>query len=262
MSASPDWPASIWFMGCGAMAGAMLSRWLMCGLDATRVTVIDPAQRRSDVRTLDSLPDEPAPDLLLLGVKPQMLDAVGEAVAAAVGSATTLVSILAGVRHATLAGHFASAGKVVRVMPNMPVAIGEGAVVLYAPGVDRGPLDALMQPLGLVEWLDDEALFDAVTALSGSGPAFTYRFAEALAKGGTELGLDDLLADRLARATVAGAAALARASSEPLAALADRVASNGGSTRVGLDVLERRLDALLTETLRATEARNRELGQG
>lgn len=253
---------TFWIVGCGAMAGAMLSRWLTCGLDAASVTVIDPGLPRFDgVRVVANMPDGPPPARLLLGVKPQLLNAVLQDVAAAIGPETQLLSILAGTTHITLTAHFPAAGSVVRVMPNLPVAIGQGAVALHAPGVDRAPLDALMAPLGLVEWIDDEALFDAVTALSGSGPAFLYRFAEALAKGGSAMGLSIEQADRLARATVAGAAAFARASPDPLAAMADRVASKGGSTREGLDVLDadEALDVLVERTLRAAHARNRVL---
>ena len=249
-----------WIVGCGAMAGAMLSRWLDSGaLEPTLVTVIDPARPDfPNVRSLTALPDEAPPARLMLGVKPQMLNDVAAQVARAVGPQTQLISILAGTRHATLATRFERAASVVRVMPNLPVAIGQGAVALHAPNVDRAPLDALFAQLGLVEWIDDEGLFDAVTALSGSGPAFFYRFAEALAKGGVSMGLDQAQADRLARATVAGAAALAKASPEPLAALADRVASKGGSTREGLDALDEdaALDRVVAAALRAAEARN------
>ncbi len=252
-----------WLLGCGNMAGAMLARWLATGLAPERVTVIDPGLPDVGVRTLATFPDEPPPGLLMLGVKPQMLDAVAGAAARAIGPETILLSILAGTTHASLAARFPAAGAIVRVMPNLPVAIGKGAVALHAPGVARAPLDALFAPLGLVEWIDDERLFDAVTALSGSGPAFLYRFAEALAKGGAAMGLDPAQADRLARVTVEGAATLAAASPEPLATLADRVASKGGSTRVALDVLDAddALTVLVTAALRAAAARNRDLAQ-
>jgi pyrroline-5-carboxylate reductase len=247
------------------MAGAMLSRWLATGMDAASITVIDPGTQNvaAGVRQLATLPNEAPPAMLMLGVKPQMLPDVAPDVAQVIGAKTTLLSILAGTRHATLADIFPQAGHVVRVMPNLPVAIGEGAVALHAPGADRAALTALMAPLGLVEWIEDEGLFDAVTALSGSGPAFLYRFARALAEGGAALGLDPHVADRLARATVAGAASLAKASPEPLSALADRVASKGGSTRVGLEVLDDQgaLTALVADALRAAENRNRELAR-
>jgi pyrroline-5-carboxylate reductase len=256
-------PETLWLLGCGNMAGAMLSRWLDTGMDPASVTVIDPALPQFDgVRTLPTLPDEPAPAMLLLGVKPQMLGEVAQRLSQVLGRDTILLSILAGVAHASLAARFPHAKTIVRVMPNLPVRIGKGAVALHAPGAARAPLDTLFAPLGLVEWIDDETLFDAVTALSGSGPAFVYRFAEALAKGGAAMGLDAAQADRLARATVEGAALLAAASAEPLGALADRVASKGGSTRVGLDVLDADapLARLVEAALRAAQARNRELG--
>ncbi|UVO54586.1 pyrroline-5-carboxylate reductase [Sphingomonas sp. SUN039] len=254
-----------WLIGCGAMAGAMLSRWLATGMDPARVTVIDPALPHFDgVRAVATLPDESPPAMLMLGVKPQMLGDIAPVVARATGPETVVLSILAGTRHAKLVEAFPHAHRVVRVMPNLPVAIGEGAVALHAPGADRAGITALMAPLGLVEWIDDEGLFDAVTALSGSGPALVYRFAQALAEGGAAMGLSPDMADRLARATVAGAASLAKASPEPLGVLADRVASKGGSTRVGLDVLDEgaALNALVAAALKAAQARNRELGNG
>ncbi len=249
-----------WLMGCGAMAGAMLARWRATGLDL-EFTVIDPARPViAGVRVLADFPDEAPPERLMLGVKPQALDIVTPGVARAIGPATTVLSILAGVRHARLADRFGAAGAIVRVMPNLPVAIGKGVVALYAPTGPDAATTALMAPLGLVEWLSDEEQFDAVTALSGSGPAFTYRFIDALARGGSVLGLAPDLADRLARATVAGAAEIAAASPETLSTLADRVASKGGSTRVGLDVIDVDIDALVCATLAAAQRRNQTLG--
>lgn len=247
------------------MAGAMLTRWLATGMEPARITVIDPSLPVfAGVRVVATLPDEAPPAMLMLGVKPQMLDDVAPVVAKAVGPKTILLSILAGTRHASLVGAFPTAGQVVRVMPNLPVAIGAGVAALYAPGADRAELTKLMVPLGLVEWIDDESLFDTVTALSGSGPAFTYRFAQALAEGGAALGLAPDVADRLARATVAGAASQAKSAPDSLSALADRVASKGGSTRVGLDVLDAdaALNDLVASALRAAVERNREMASG
>lgn len=256
-------PSPLWIVGCGTMAGAMLSRWLATGMHPASVTVVDPALPNvgHGVRVLPDLPDEVPPALLVLGVKPQMLSELAPAVAKVVGPDTTVLSILAGKTHATLTQLFPDAAAIVRVMPNLPVAIGQGAVALYAPNVGRAPLTALMAPLGLVEWIDDEALFDAVTALSGSGPAFLYRFAAALAQGGGVMGLAPEQADRLARATVAGAAALAKASPDTLSTLADRVASKGGSTRMALDVLDAddALATLVDQALKAAQAHNRKL---
>lgn len=253
---------TIWLIGCGNMAGAMLSRWLATGLDPARVTVIDPAMPDVGVRVLSALPNEPAPDMLMLGVKPQMLADVAPGLEAATDGAL-LLSILAGTTTATLTHTFPTARAILRVMPNLPVAIGKGVVGLHGDlgDADRAAANALMAPLGLVEWIADESHFDAVTALSGSGPAFLYRFIDALAQGGAALGLPADQAARLALATVEGAALTAAASADAPASLADKVASKGGSTRAGLDVLDAdsALETLVAATLAAAEARNREL---
>ena len=253
---------SLWIIGCGNMAGAMLSRWLDAGMDAARVTVIDPAATRDDVRVLRSLPDEPAPTMLMLGIKPQMLGDVAPGLQAATDGAI-LLSILAGTTIATLAQTFPKARTIVRVMPNLPVAIGKGVVGLHGALAydDRTAANTLMAPLGLVEWIADEAHFDAVTALSGSGPAFVYRFIDALAQGGAALGLPADQAARLALATVEGAGLLAAGSDVSPADLADRVASKGGSTRMGLDLLDAgdALVGLMHKALAAAEIRNREM---
>ncbi len=251
----------IWLIGCGNMAGAMLRRWLDAGLAPDAVTVIRPSgiAPAPGVRTRATLPDEAPPALLMLGVKPQKLDAVADAVAAAIGPDTVLVSILAGADLPTLRARFPVAGAIVRAMPNTPVAIGRGVVGLA--GDDSPAVDTLMAPLGLVARVPDETLFEALTALSGCGPAFLFRFVDALAAAGARLGVDPALAARLAIATVDGAAGLAAASSESPAQLADRVASPGGMTRQGLDVLDRdhALDRLVAATLDAAVARGREL---
>ncbi len=193
----------------------------------------------------------------MLAVKPQQLGALPRF------TAGTLVSILAGVEEATLRDRFA-AGAVVRAMPNLPVGIGKGVVALHSASADpaaREAVSALMAPLGLVEWIADESLFDAVTALSGCGPGFLYRFIDALAEAGGALGLPVDQARRLAIATVEGSALLAAQASDPPSVLADRVASPGGSTREGLNVLDRAdaLKALLRETLAASARRNAEM---
>ena len=254
--------SSLWLIGCGNMAGAMLSRWIDAGMDPARVTVIDPATTRTDVRVLRSVPDEAPPTMVMLGVKPQMLDDVVPGLQAATQGAL-LISILAGTTTMSLAKYFPVARAVLRIMPNLPVAIGRGVVGLHGTltAQDRLSAEILMAPHGLVEWIADETHFDAVTALSGSGPAFVYRFIDALAKGGAALGLPTDQAARLALATVEGAGLLAASSDATPAELAERVASKGGSTRKGLDVLDAddAVVRLLTAALRAAEARNREM---
>lgn len=258
---STDGAGGLWLVGCGNMGGAMLRRWVEGGTDPATVTVIDPGVPAlpAGVRHLTEPPADAAPDVLLLAVKPQLLDA-----AAAIWAdvpARLLVSILAGVDGATLARRFPRAEAIVRAMPNLPVALGRGVVALHAAAAGdqaRAQAEALVAPLGLVEWIGREDQFDAVTALSGCGPGFTYRFIDALAAAGAALGLPADQAQRLALATVDGAAALAAASPDSPATLADRVASPGGATREGLNVLDAddALVRLLTATLRAAAERS------
>ena len=257
----------ILLVGCGNMAGAMLSRWLETGLDPGRVTVVSPSGRAvpGGVRVLRAVPPAESErfDTILLGLKPQKLPELA-ATPLKDHAPDLLVSILAGVEEPALVAACPKAGSIVRAMPNLPVALGHGVVALHSRAATadaRTSAAALMRPLGLVEWIANQALFDAVTALAGSGPAFLYRFADALAGAGAALGLPRVQADRLALATVEGAAMLAARSADAPATLADKVASPGGSTREGLNVLDRddALLRLLTETLRAAERRNREM---
>lgn len=252
-------------IGCGHMAGAMLSRWLDVGLQPSLVQAVRPSGRSvgdgvTVVRDVADLPH--APGAVLLAVKPQKLAEIAEAVRPIAHG--PLLSILAGTTLGSLARLFPQA-TVVRAMPNLPVAGGDGVVGLCA--VDRTSpaarlADALMAPLGLVEWVAEDR-FDALTALAGSGPAYLYRIVDALARAGAEAGLEPEQALRLARATVRGAARVVADSDEPPVALADRVASRGGSTRAGLDVLDAdgSLDRLLTRTIAAAVERNRSLGE-
>ena len=266
--AKPDapvrWPAHVLLIGCGNMAGAMLARWLDCGLPPVRVTVIRPSGKPvADGVTVRTDLSEPiaAGTVVLLGCKPQQLPDVSSALSGLIGENATLLSILAGVPVDRLRAAFGQAGAIVRCMPNLPVRIGRGVSTLYAeaaaPQAVRTVASDLCAPLGLVEWLDDEALFDAATALAGCGPAFVYRFIDALGAAGTHLGLDPAQAARMALATVEGAAIGAADGDVTPAAMADAVASKGGMTREGLDVLDRPdgLAALLVETLRAARDR-------
>lgn len=250
----------IWMIGCGNMGGAMLRRWLTAGVDPALVTVVTRSGRGvpAEVRALAAPPLDETPATLILAVKPQQLDTVLPLLAEV--RPRLLVSILAGVEEQALARRI-PAGAVVRAMPNLPVTIGRGVTALFTSSRDpvvRAAAEALATPLGLVEWIDDERRFDAVTALAGCGPGFVFRFADALATAGAALGLPEEQARRLALATLAGSAAMAADAAEPPAVLADRVASPGGSTRAGLDVLDRggALFELLRATLAASAARN------
>lgn len=253
-------------VGAGNMGGAMLRRWIDSGACAAGdVAVVDRALPAlpAGVRAIPHVADLDASwrgATLVLAVKPQQLGDVAPQIAAL--APAVLISILAGVTHGRLR---ALGGTIVRATPNMPVALGRGVVALngaVSPDA-RHAIDTLMAPLGLVEWIEDEALFDAVTALSGCGPAFAYRFIDAMAKAATALGLPADQASRFATATVEGAAALLGQSGESAAVMADRVASPGGSTREGLDVLDHdgALDRLMAATLAAACARNEALGK-
>lgn len=252
-------------IGCGNMGGAMLRRWLAAGLDPARVTVVSPSGRAmpGGVVTLTAVPEpDEAFDTIILALKPQKLREL-DGMPFAAHAPRLLLSILAGVDEAAVAAT-CRARAIVRAMPNLPVALGEGVTALFTSTGDdnaRRTAEALAAPLGHHEWIAEERLFDAVTALAGSGPAFLFRFVDALARGGAALGLPQDQARRLALATVKGSALMAAAADETPAALADRVASPGGSTREGLHVLDRddALTRLLTETLRASERRNGEL---
>lgn len=249
-------PAGMWLVGCGNMGGAMLRRWIEAGvLDPGQVFVANRQGRElpEGVRQGRAFPDEAPPEFLLLGVKPQQIDAIP-----AIPPRGTLISILAGADTATLQARFPGY-RIVRALPNLPVAIGKGVVAMHGARTDA--IDALMAPLGLVEWIADEAQFDLVTALAGSGPAFLYRFIDALARAGAQLGLRNDQAERLALATVEGSSLLAASADATPEVLAERVASPGGSTREGLNVLDRdeALVALLRETLEAATRRNGEM---
>ena len=256
---------SILLVGCGNMAGAMLRGWLASGLAAERFAVVDPAARDlpAGVRSLTSVPADEPFDAVLLGVKPQVLRDVAPAVEPAAGPQTTVMSILAGVELAVLAAHFPRAAGFLRVMPNLAAALGKSPMGVAERGLDsarREAAMALLAPLGAPEWIE-EAEFDLVTALAGSGPAFVYRFIDALSAAAAELGLEQGKARRLALATVDGASALAAASPYDPGELARRVASPGGVTLAGLEMLDRdgTLTHLLEQTLRAARDRSAQM---
>lgn len=249
-------------IGCGNMGGAMLAGWLAAGHDPARFSVLDPALTEAPpgvalYRTAEDAVSAGAHDAVLLGFKPQQLGALGPGVQALTGSAVTVCSLLAGITLDQLGAAFSQARAHVRVMPNLAARINKSPVIISERGLGeaaRNAMFALFDTLGSAVWLDDEAQFDLVTALAGSGPGFVYRFIDALAGAAVDLGLDKATAASLALATVEGAAALAAAADVSPGTLADRVASPGGMTREGLNVLDdgAALRCLLTKTLRAT----------
>lgn len=255
----------LWLLGCGNMGGALLERWLACGLDPKSVTVIDPNPRSAPagVRVVGTPQDAgDPPRLVLLAIKPQMLETVATQLAGRLDHQPLVISILAGIETPTLSR---LSPRVVRAMPNLPVRIGQGTTALFGGSApDRAVAEALMAAAGHAHWLDDEALFDAVTGVSGSGPAYLFRFVEALAAAGEAAGLPADLAAGLALDTVTGAAALAAGRDVSPAELRAQVTSPNGTTAAGLAVLdgEGALTALLTATVAAAARRSRELAQG
>jgi len=258
-------------IGCGNMCGAMLAGWLAAGEAPARFAVLDPALEAAPqgvklYRSADEALAAGGCDAVLLGFKPQQLGTLAPGLAALCGSGVTLYSLLAGITLAQLESAFPDATAHVRVMPNLAAAICKSPVILAQSGLDeagRASVHGLFDALGTALWLEDETQFDLVTALAGSGPGFVYRVIDALAGAATELGLDRGLADTLALTMVEGAAALAASADASPAALADRVASPGGMTREGLNVLDKdgALLDLMTATLRATRDRGAALSQ-
>lgn len=258
---------SILLVGCGNMAGAMLEGWLAAGLDRARFTIVDPlrAEAPGGIAVLPALPDTGHFDAVLLGIKPQNLAEAAPGVAPLAGEGTTVLSLLAGIELAVLQRHFPVARAHVRVMPNLAVALGKAPIALAGDGHDPAlaeAITALLQPLGTPEWIAEDK-FDLVTALAGSGPAFVYRFIDALGAAATRLGLPEEQARRLALAMVEGASALAATSPHDPGKLADMVASKGGVTRAGLDVLDEgeALGRVVLDCLRAARDRSSEMAR-
>jgi pyrroline-5-carboxylate reductase len=250
------------------MGGAMLEGWLNLGLDPARVAVIEP-QPSPDLsasagRGVTLNPAAAPKTVIVVAVKPQTAAEAVPALAAFCGADTLVVSIMAG---RTL-GFFAEAlpgVAAVRAMPNTPAAVGRGITVAVPNGAVSGQqrvlADVLLAAVGGVEWVDDEALLDAVTAVSGSGPAYVFLLAEALAQAGVDAGLPVPLAARLARETVAGSGELLHRSSLDPAALRQNVTSPGGTTAAALKVLmgTEGFGVLMRQAVAEATRRSREL---
>jgi pyrroline-5-carboxylate reductase len=264
--ADPLLPGPLWLVGCGNMAGAMLARWLEEGVDPAHVSVIRPSGREAGegIRVTTDYPEDEVPAIVLLGMKPYQLDAVAPALAPILDVETILVSILAGVELASLRARFPAPRTIVRAMPNLPVRIGKGVIGLCSDSGDlaaRALVTGLMATLGHAEWFDDENRFQLAGHLTGAGPAFLFRFVDALSTAAERLGLPCDQARRLALRMAEGAAALAAGSGEDAETLARRVASPGGTTAAGLKVLDadRALLDLVERTLDASRARGLEM---
>jgi len=257
--------------GAGKMGGALLEGWLRLGLDPQRVAVLEPAPS-AELAALRARGLRLNPDVTALGevaavviaVKPQMAEQAVAALSPLLSTTTVAVSIMAGRTLQFLAATLRRPCALVRAMPNTPAAIGRGitvAVPRNADAAQRALADLLLSATGAVEWIEDESLMDAVTAVSGSGPAYVFLLAEALAEAGVAAGLPQPLAARLARETVAGAGELLHRSPLDAAALRENVTSPGGTTAAALAVLmgEHGLPALMRRAIAAATARSREL---
>ena len=258
----------ILLVGCGRMGGALLDGWLDRGVPAHDIVVVEPqpAVQRAHVTVVASPASIPAdfePTVVVLAVKPQVM---AETLPAYCRYATPVfLSIAAGKTLDFFAAHLGPDVAIVRAMPNTPAAVRRGITVAVAgPPVStaqRQCCDTLLTAVGEVLWIEDEALMDAVTAVSGSGPAYVYLLTEAMADAGRQAGLPDEIADRLARQTVVGAGELMRQSPESPEQLRKNVTSPGGTTAAALAVLSAPggVHSLLTNAIEAATQRSKEL---
>lgn len=260
-------------LGCGKMGSAMLEGWLRQGLLPTATWVIDPnpsdwvqGLARDGVHLNDGMPETPA--VVLIAVKPQMMGAALPRVAGFGGGDTVIVTVAAGTTIATYEAVFGAATRIVRAMPNTPAAVGRGITAMIgnraATAADLDLAEGLLSAVGAVVRLEGEHQMDAVTAVSGSGPAYVFHLIEALAAAGEAEGLPADLAMQLARATVTGAGELAHRAPETAAQLRINVTSPGGTTAAALSVLmdpETGFPALLRRAVKAAADRGRELGK-
>ena len=250
----------------------MLTGWLAQGLDAKRVVVIEPhasaeiiALAAQGIRLNPSAKEAGEVDTLVVAVKPQSFREAGASLKPFVGPSTLVVSIMAGMTIASL--ETVCGGSVVRAMPNTPAAIGRGITVAVAAkkvsAAQRAVADALLRATGSVEWVAKESLMDAVTAVSGSGPAYVFLLAEELARAGVAAGLPVELATKLARETVAGSGELLHRSELTSTTLRQNVTSPGGTTAAALEVLmgPNGLQKLLTRAVAAATQRSKDLAK-
>jgi pyrroline-5-carboxylate reductase len=258
-------------LGAGKMGSALLEGWLRFGLPPAQVAVVEP-QPSPQISALADAGMRLNPDVkelsgaaaIVIAVKPQVAAEVMPTIVPMIAPATVVVSIMAGRPLQFLAQSLKGPCALVRAMPNMPAAIGRGVTVAVAHGADAAQRELahrLLAATGTVEWVEDEALMDAVTAVSGSGPAYVFLLAEALAEAAIAAGLPPPLAKKLARETVAGSGALLQSSELDAAALRVNVTSPGGTTAAALATLmgEKGLAALMKEAVAAATKRSREL---
>ncbi len=251
------------------MGSALLTGWMTQIKNDLTFTIIDPnesGEKQFDVKR-EINPDMPPPDLVVLAMKPQMLAAALPPINAIANEKTVFLSIAAGITMAKLKAMIGEKNAVIRTMPNTPAAIGKGiTAMIFAPDVPPEMIDLtkkMMGVVGEVVVVDDENLMDAVTAISGSGPAYIFLMREALQAAAKSLGLEPNIAEKLAAATLTGAAAMMNESGIEPSQLRQNVTSPGGTTQAALDVLmaENGLQKLMNEAVQAAYDRSKELGK-
>lgn len=257
-------------VGCGKMGGAMLDGWLARGLKPSDVVAAEPAEairpKKPGLRAVASSSEvSETPEIVVLAVKPQAMDGVLPDLKRFADQGSVFLSIAAGKTLRYFAGHLGQGAKVVRSMPNTPAAVRQGiTVATAAAGVsaaEKKRCHELLEAVGQVLWVDDEALLDPVTALSGSGPAYVFLLVEAMAAAGAKLGLTPDMAMQLARATVVGSGELLKQSTEPASQLRVNVTSPGGTTAEALKILmaEDGIQKVFDKALAAASRRSKEL---
>jgi pyrroline-5-carboxylate reductase len=261
---------TIALVGCGKMGGAMLRGWLDAGIH--HVDILEPGDLPDELSSSRHVTHHKEAstftgnwDMVVIAVKPQVMKDVCASIKAALSPATPILSIAAGQKIAAFHSYFAAVQPVIRAMPNTPAAVGKAISVACSSAQitpeERSIADLLLHSIGQVAWTDNEANMDAVTAVSGSGPAYVFYLIEALREAGIQAGLDQDLAGRLARQTVIGSAALAeQASTIPAAMLRQNVTSPGGTTEAALTILmDGRLQQIMNDAVEAATKRSKEL---
>lgn len=271
MSFSKERPLVL--VGAGKMGGAMLAGWVDAGTDPDAILVVDPNPSeelralvaRTGIRHAAAVDPALRAGVLLLALKPQIMASVLPGVASCVDGETLVISVAAGTPVATFAAAFGDVA-IVRVMPNTPAQVGRGMSVAYAnprtSAVQRATVDTLLAAIGASDWIAEESQIDAVTAVSGSGPAYVFYLTEALAEAGVAAGLPADLAMRIARQTVCGAGELMFRSDKPAAELRRNVTSPNGTTAAALEVLmdaDGGLPPVMTRAVAAAKKRSEEL---
>lgn len=276
MSSPSHVSPTLCLVGAGNMGGAMLAGWIASGHTAQNITVVDPKpadqmvslMAKSGVRHVEQASEAERPELIIVAVKPQLMDAVLPGLSDLVDGENALLSVAAGTTIAQLSAPFSHVRpRIIRAMPNTPAMVQRGITVCVAndrvSDAQRNMVSDVLSAVGAVEWVEDEKLMDAVTGVSGSGPAYVFHLAEALAAGGVAAGLPDGLAARLAEATVSGAGELMRQSDLPPAQLRKNVTSPNGTTQAALEVLmaDDGFPGLLREAVKAATQRSIELAK-